>query len=1052
MSNLLTYSLAFPLIGQGGIPTPTTPQNALISNSIFTQNAQQTLTQNFSPALIGPGWDAMLAALAAGDQINIDNASAVFNQLFLATASGEYLLQRASDIGLNIPFELGMSDDNFRELAISYTYNKVTKQSLEKILEIFYTSEASRASAISAVSDNTPYNLNPGDTLNFVIDGTTTVNVVFQQGDFITNGAVLAVEVATAINRVVISQGLSAFANFEIDPSTNYNYVRIYSPTLGLGGSIQVIGGTAQSILQFPSLIPTTNSSSTQWNITNIGVTAPGNIRYTYAGLGPNPSLWLVQTGFYVNMANSGVNDSFNSANIGTFNIVNVGTTWFEVFNPSGVIQNNVSISSLLIFNPLKNTIYNEEIAGGYGYYVPSYILDSNPDQLFVYLPATSPLVTRGPLLAAYLQTPSTLSISQVNRTSTGLTTFTTTTNHGLSIGQQILVDGIAPSANSNNTMALTGSLNTARYEHTAILLNNGQVLIIGGFTSSVVVTASCELYNPTTGVWTTTGNMNVARAGHCTFLLDNGNVLVCGGQNGSGTALNSTEIYNVSNGTWSVVSNLNTARYDFSGTILGNDRRILVTGGWNGTSTIATTEYFDQTTQLWTVGANLFEAVCCHATVYSSTANSALVIGGSTLHNPTFASSNIQQIKITGGGSIWTQLSNTLLTPRMSFTYQLMQNGYVFIAGGLNGLGNKIIADAELYPISSPNLNVTNITSPSISAGIFNFIIQGNQSTVISSQSCILSDGNVLISPANFFSNALYNINSNSLMPTINLPSVPASYPVNNTITTLQNGLVLFAGGLIGTTAQNSSYLYSEQVSSGHFNGIFEVTGTPSNTTFTVNTPNYPFITQIGNQSNTIGTITIFKANIATNGPYAWDVGGNSPSLTSITTTLSQSLVQGESYTAINVANASSFKAYAPGFLVFNFGSDQAVYPVPFVDAPTSTTILLSGTYKFPFAVPNGADVTLLDVSKLNFVPSIPQSVGSLYITASTEGRVEAQSYIDGATASGVPHLDLVVYPNDYGMGNWGQPTYGVNKISDIVGIYAGDNEDDELEYWRDI
>jgi hypothetical protein len=43
-------------------------------------------------------------------------------------------------------------------------------------------------------------------------------------------------------------------------------------------------------------------------------------------------------------------------------------------------------------------------------------------------------------------------------------------------------------------SFTLTGSLNTARYQHTATLLNNGMVLIAGGIGSSGIL-ASAELY-----------------------------------------------------------------------------------------------------------------------------------------------------------------------------------------------------------------------------------------------------------------------------------------------------------------------------------------------------------------------------------------------------------------------------------------------------------------------------------------------------------------------------------------------------------------------------
>src|SRR5438270_10419864 len=45
-------------------------------------------------------------------------------------------------------------------------------------------------------------------------------------------------------------------------------------------------------------------------------------------------------------------------------------------------------------------------------------------------------------------------------------------------------------------TFGYTGSLNTARYEHTATLLSNGKVLVAGGFGGGQWL-ASAELYDP---------------------------------------------------------------------------------------------------------------------------------------------------------------------------------------------------------------------------------------------------------------------------------------------------------------------------------------------------------------------------------------------------------------------------------------------------------------------------------------------------------------------------------------------------------------------------
>src|SRR5205814_9718171 len=75
-----------------------------------------------------------------------------------------------------------------------------------------------------------------------------------------------------------------------------------------------------------------------------------------------------------------------------------------------------------------------------------------------------------------------------------------------------------------------TGSMTTPRFNHTATLLPNGQVLVAGGFEFDVGTLASAELYDPATGMWRATGSMNTPRWVHTATLLPNGQVLVAGG------------------------------------------------------------------------------------------------------------------------------------------------------------------------------------------------------------------------------------------------------------------------------------------------------------------------------------------------------------------------------------------------------------------------------------------------------------------------------------------------------------------------------------------
>jgi len=95
----------------------------------------------------------------------------------------------------------------------------------------------------------------------------------------------------------------------------------------------------------------------------------------------------------------------------------------------------------------------------------------------------------------------------------------------------------------ATNTFTSTGSMTTARFQHTATLLSNGQVLVAGGDGNTILVNASAELYDPVTGSFSATGSMSTARDRHTSTLLPNSNVLVTGGANGV-ASLASAEVF----------------------------------------------------------------------------------------------------------------------------------------------------------------------------------------------------------------------------------------------------------------------------------------------------------------------------------------------------------------------------------------------------------------------------------------------------------------------------------------------------------------------------
>jgi N-acetylneuraminic acid mutarotase len=250
-----------------------------------------------------------------------------------------------------------------------------------------------------------------------------------------------------------------------------------------------------------------------------------------------------------------------------------------------------------------------------------------------------------------------------------------------------VLVVGTLTSAEvydpATGAWAYTGSLKRFHSGYTATLLEDGDVLVTGGWADP-----SVELYDPALGTWGYTGALAVGRINHSATLLSDGRVLVVGGE-GTAGRLASAELYDPDTGQWSATGSLGLARFYHTATLL-NDGRVLVVGGYAGDFT-ATAEIYDPATGLWTPADDVAggRPVCRHAAVLLQDGR-VLISGGEGLGVQTTA-----QIFDPATGH-WS-LTGSMATARVGHRALVLDDGRVLVVGG-KGVGFIDLGSAEVY------------------------------------------------------------------------------------------------------------------------------------------------------------------------------------------------------------------------------------------------------------------------------------------------------------------------------------------------------------------
>lgn len=1041
-------------------------QSGQVNAGSANDGAEEIIRKHLSPGIAQweKGWSSLIAALSTGDDHNQDLAPQIFDQLYVSSASGIYLDRRSSDRGIIRPENVGIGDEIFRRLTIKTTSKKVVTQAILEILEVYYGTDSTRAHLTTVPAE--PFNIQAGWTLTLSINGEPEVTVPFVATDFAQISLAKAAEVAAVITRWLKTNGSQAYAVEFIDPDFGTKRVVIYSGALGLESSVQVTGGHAQNVLQFPSLL-TRSVVTNNWAVTK---PSPGRARYKVVGA-TTTDLTLVHEGDYVNVFGA----NFAGPNTGTYSIVKVDVRYvagvleqyFEVLNDTPTLQNPVAIattSDLMFFRPLRTTI-NDNGARAV------IVAQTSPRTIHVQLPATTIAVTRTAKSAAYLPVVTTLTPTSMIRDPAGTVEVATSASHGLSIGSQVFIRGVrtgrtAPATvvgNGSSTLdaslvTIMGATNTnpgvASQESEIVVLNSGAALIVGGLSitpavmnqvNQFAITGSAVLGGGQTQysyAWTAKTAFPLEgryrhRLSLMTDSLQAGNVFCAGGESLAGSAISFALIYNVAGNSWSGSIGMQQARSEHSQVVL-NTGQILMIGG---------------------VRPNLV------------------------------AVNSVCEIFTSSGVSGTTAVTGSMATPRYCAQAFRLANGTVMVAGGFTALGHTVPTDkCEIYdPVTTVWTQAGRMTYARakgvvVPLGDDCFMVVGgrghvgtNTASVVDLSSCEYYDGRqgrwypglpmakargnprVAIVGARayvFCSDAqpeYFDLTSR----TWNKVRVVNDSIRDSAAVATVSGLPFVYGGTDGGGVMfGFSQLLipaSDQIAAGHLQNVRRVTAVPAPNIFRYSTPSTKAYTAVDvavppevNPFKAVASV----ANVP--GPYLLDPF-NGVAISDVSSVLTTAIDKGSQYATLKLTpgTASSFPD-APGWLALAFGTEKQVGPVKYLGRKNTDELLIDYAQQFLVSLPVGTTVTLL-AQKGPFNPDSPQQLGVFYLTGSSSGRVAAALSIDSVVAAGIVVDKTIVYPGDRGLGGEGLPTENAQKLSDIVGVFAGDDVDDEVAASRE-
>jgi hypothetical protein len=354
------------------------------------------------------------------------------------------------------------------------------------------------------------------------------------------------------------------------------------------------------------------------------------------------------------------------------------------------------------------------------------------------------------------------------------------------------------------------GALATARLNHTATLLEDGSVLITGGFSNAFNCAAldtcyvqSSERFDPVSGNFFNGPAMIAARNQHTATRLKTGEVLIAGGNNSQGF-LATSELFDPGLSSFQPSGSMAQGRRQHTATLLSNGK-VLIAGGFaldsSGNRSLAGAELYDPVTGTFSNAADMSTARTDH-TASLMNDGAVLIAGGNVPCTPTLCGTVLNAFAT---AELYDPVANTfspagsMTTARFQHTATVLPSGLVVIAGG------QTVDATNTQYVPTASIEIYNPVSRTFSPAGSLIVPRGSHTATLLDTGQILFIGGVdstgiplntaeLYTPATHISTAVSDMSNARVL---------------HTATILKNGEVVVIGGGNGNVTLRSAEVF---------------------------------------------------------------------------------------------------------------------------------------------------------------------------------------------------------------------------------------------------